>query len=71
MNQRERIEMLDRFTATNRWLARVYDPNRSETHRVAIWNFLMQTAEPRLRKLLIAHRLLDAECVKFWNHYKN
>ena len=68
----ERATMLQRYADANRWLARVYDTHRTAEHRVAMWNFLVSTAEPRLRNLLLATREIDESCIRFWDtHGKN
>jgi hypothetical protein len=64
--------MLQRLKDANRWLARVYDPSRSNEHRAALWQFLLSTSEPRLRNILIVTRECDEASVRFWDtHGKN
>jgi hypothetical protein len=69
MNTQQRAELLERYDATNRWLSRVYDPRRSPEHRVGIWNFLMVTADDKLRNLLVSTRTIDEDCVRYWDTY--
>ena len=67
MNTKQRTEMLDRYDAANIWLTRVYDPQRSDDHRAALWNMLMDVADDRLKTIIVGTRLNDEACVNFWN----
>jgi hypothetical protein len=61
--------MLERYADADRWLARVYDPNRSTAHRLAIWDFLMHTANDRLKHILTSVRSIDEDAVKYWDTF--
>lgn len=64
----ERAQMLQRFEDADRWLARVYDPRRSEEHRAAIWNFVATFPNRRFRNIITAFREMDESVVRFWDN---
>ena len=64
--------MLERFASADRWLTRIYDPQRSDEHRKAIWDFVTQHADPKLSRLVRATRQLDEYTVNYWDtHGRN
>jgi hypothetical protein len=72
MTTKERTAMLQRLADADRWLARIYDPRRSDKHRTALWNLLMTTSEPRFRNILLVTKDIDESSVRFWDtHGRN
>ena len=68
MNTQQRALMLQRYDAANRWLTRVYDHSRSDQHRIGMWNFLMDTADPRLKQIILTTREMDEMLSNYWNN---